>query len=484
VSAPENEQHSEVKMAQVRDRYRLRDTLFGASIGLAGGLLQGYALGRSLILSAAAGGLYGMIFGLFFAERGTSPGAGLLWGLSTALVDWCIVPVVTLLFGSGKYSAGTSIEIARSRFPLLVSNLLCLGTPIGLSFGILARRNRTAPQTHWARAITSGGLAGIGGGLIFGHWMHSGGFYPLNGGLADVMSHATNVLVQFAIALLIGVTFGILFQHDVRGYGSCMGWGLGYALLSWFAGPLTLFPLASQTALNWSVDAASDLFGNFIGYILYGLILGVLYATIDRVWLRLFVQSDPLRREPNGLGFRLLLSLQWGALSGLVGGVISSPLMLEAGVLTHVVGIDTHLSTLSGLFVHLLVSSLIGMSFGLLFRGESSSLAMSGAWGWVFGLIWWYAGPLTLLPLVLTGEIDWRIGAATTLLPSLFGHLMYGAFTGFSFYAIEQRYLRRHVLSARVAANEVLRLRPLGTPASALWFLSIFLGIAVPILLG
>ena len=29
-------------------------------------------------------------------------------------------------------------------------------------------------------------------------------------------------------------------------------------------------------------------------------------------------------------------------------------------------------------------------------------------WGWLFGLIWWYLGPMTLLPLMLTGVCDIR----------------------------------------------------------------------------
>ena len=58
---------------------------------------------------------------------------------------------------------------------------------------------------------------------------------------------------------MIGATFGLLFQRDVRGYGSCMGWGLGYTVFWWFAGPLTLFPLAQRMPLNWSMDAASPI---------------------------------------------------------------------------------------------------------------------------------------------------------------------------------------------------------------------------------
>ena len=38
-------------------------------------------------------------------------------------------------------------------------------------------------------------------------------------------------------------------------------------------------------------------------------------------------------------------------------------------------------------------------TFGLLFRNESPNLGSGVAWGWLFGLMWWYLGPLTLLPL-------------------------------------------------------------------------------------
>ena len=47
----------------------------------------------------------------------------------------------------------------------------------------------------------------------------------------------------------------------------------------------------------------------------------------------------------------------------------------------------------------------------------------------VFGLIWWYLEPMTFLPLMLTGVCDWSTEAASALLPSLMGHLIYGAVT-------------------------------------------------------
>ena len=282
----------------------------------------------------------------------------------------------------------------------------------------------------------------------------------------------------------MGVIFGLLFQRDVRSYGSCMGWGVGYAILWWFLGPLTVFPLLSRTPLDWSSESGSAMFGALVGHILYGLILGVSYATFDKIWVRLFIQSDPLNREAHGPGLRVLQSLGWGALAGFAGGIVSSPIMLKTGVLTKVAGLDTSFSNWHGLLVHLLVSSLIGMTFGLLFRNESSNLGAGVAWGWLFGLIWWYLGPMTLLPLLLTGVCDWSTDAASALLPSLMGHLIFGAVTAFVFLLLERRNTRWLLLDPRIAMREQRRVRPVGTPAPALWFLVLGLGVLLPILLG
>jgi hypothetical protein len=51
--------------------------------------------------------------------------------------------------------------------------------------------------------------------------------------------------------------------------------------------------------------------------------------------------------------------------------------------------------------VHLLISALIGMSYGVLFRREAPNWESSMGWGLLDGLVWWYLGPLTLLPIFL-----------------------------------------------------------------------------------
>jgi uncharacterized membrane protein YagU involved in acid resistance len=350
-------------------------------------------------------------------------------------------------------------------------------------FGALCGYGKTA-KFYWSRAIVVGGVAGTLAGLVFGRWMYEGEFYPLLSGLGLLHSKAEMVAAHFAIALLIGSLFGLLFQTDVLGLGSSMGWGLGFGIFWWFFGPLTILPALRGESLDWSADQGAALFGALVGHIIYGLILGVIYAGIDRAWLRLFVQSDPLNREPEGPGLHGLRSLGWGAAAGLAGGIASSPVLLVTGWLPKIAATGVGFAGSRRLAVHLLVSVLIGMTYGVLYRGEGLSLRVRVPWGCLFGLIWWYVGPLTLLPLLLTGECDWRVETASEMLPLLIGHVVFGGVTAAIFLLLEYRFERWLLLDPKNVARRLRRTRPAGTPAPALWFFALCLGVLLPILLG
>jgi uncharacterized membrane protein YagU involved in acid resistance len=462
------------------------EPLLGLALGVSGGLLESAALKTSFLSGGLLGATFGLAFGLLFARRATSPGGGLIWGLGSSFLLWILTASGFFHFVAAAGRPTMMLQDVQGRFSELVGYVLCLGMPVGVGLGIRGayRTSRPEKKFAWGRAIVAGGFAGTLGGLIFGRWVSSGDYFPLLAGFGELSSRSMTIALHFAIALLIGVTFGLLFQRDVRGYGSCMGWGLGYGIFWWFLDPLTLLRLAAGMPLDWSVDQGSAVFGSLVGHILYGLILGVAYATIDKIWIRLFIQSDPLNREIEGPGFHILRSLGWGAIAGFVGGLASMPVMIATGVLPKVAGVDSSFVGFRGLIIHLSISALIGMTYGLLFRNEASSSGSSIAWGWLFGLIWWYLGPMTLLPLLLTGVCDWSTDAASALLPSLLGHLIYGAVTALVFFLFDRGYTRSLLRDPRIAARELRRIRPVGTPAPALWFFALGLGVLLPILLG
>jgi hypothetical protein len=459
--------------------------LLGLAIGVLGGAIQSKILALPITEGILLGGTFGIAFTSLFVRRATTPGAGLIWGLGAALLLWFAMPAGIDLLLLRSASSGAMLSEAQMRFPRLVAYLVCLGMPVGVVIGVrgVLRRKQAQPQFRWGRAVVAGGLAGTISGLAFSGWEYAGGYLPLLGGLPEFQSQAA-VILHFAVALLIGSIFGILFQRDVRGYGSSMGWGLGFGIFLWFFGPLTVFPVLSGQPLDWSADQGTAIFGSLVGYIIYGFILGTVYAFLDRVWVRLFIQSDPLNREREGPGFHFLRSIEWGGLAGLVGGLVSIPVMNATGILPKIAGLDTSFGGIRGPIIHLVVSAGIGMSYGFLFRDEAPSIGLGVPWGFLFGVIWWYVGPLTLLPLILTGVYDWRASAAVALFPSLIGHLMYGGTTAFIFLLLEWRYKRWLLLDPRLAAREQRRLRPEGTPAPALWFFALGLGVLLPILLG
>jgi len=449
-----------------------------------GGVTQAWVLQTSPIYGLLVGVGFGTIFVFAFRSRASSPGAGLIWGLALAMLAWLAIPAGILPFLRNTNSMG-ELRGAQEHFPALVAYLVCLGMPVGTLFGTANYlRNNSSVRFAKGRATVAGVLSGLIGGFIFNRWMSSGDFFPLLEGLSSGHSRLWMMSMQFVIAIVMALIFGLLFQRDVRGLGSSMGWGVGYAVLWWFLGPMTLWPLLAGTNLDWSAENGSDLFGALVGHILYGLILGVVYAITDKAWLRLFVESDPLNREPRGPGLHLMQSLGWGALAGIAGGVVCSPILWKTGLLAKVAGLDTNFGSAKGFLLHLLISAVVGSTFGVLFRDESPNFNAGLGWGCLFGLIWWYAGPLTVLPLLLTGVCDWRPEAASALLPTLIGHLVFGAATALTFQFLERRYARWLLLDSRTAMRERRRVRPVGTPAPALWFFVLGLGVLLPILLG
>lgn len=454
-------------------------------VGCCGGAV-GASLGLgSPITGIVLGGLYGLLFALLASSRVTTPGAGLLWGLAYSLLVWLVDPAGLFAVMAGTTEMGM-LDAARTHFPALVGYQICFGMPLGVTLGVVRGLESQPGMRRFSlpRALIVGGIAGLMGGWAFGRWMWNVNFFPLLAAVVNSTSSGVGITLHLLVAMIIGATFGLLFQGDARGYGSSLGWGLGYSLFWWFLGPLTLLPLFQGEPIDWSSTHGAKLFGSLVGHVVYGMLIGLIYAMLDRLWVGFFIESDPLNREPEGPGTRMLHSLGWGAAASLFGGVLFTLVMAATGALSRVASTVGGSSPALGVLLHLIISVPIGMSYGLLFRREAPDVGASIIWGVFYGLVWWFLGPLTLLPVMLTGSFTWTLAEARAAFPELIGLLLYGAATAIVFLLLERRHDDWLRLDPRIAAREARLRRPVGTPAPALWFFVLSLGVLLPIILG
>jgi uncharacterized membrane protein YagU involved in acid resistance len=466
----------------VRRNFAIR-LLICAAVGTLGGTLALH-LAPSATLGPFWSGVAAAAFSLVFRRRALDPGSGLLWGAAYALLLWIALLAATILRDAA--AATPMLELAHAGFPQLVAAIVTLGVPTGLALGIVdtVHDEKRRALTSLPRALVGGGLAGVVGGWAFGKWMAHVHFFPLIAGLVHSTSASVGMTLHFTIAIVIGASFGLLFQREIRGLGSSMGYGAAYGVVWWLIGPLTALPALTHRSIDWTAAHASTEFAPLVGHIIYGLIIGVIYGVVDRVWKRLFYESDPLNREPSDGGIRSLTSVYWGTLASIAGGFLFSFVMLVTDKLPRVAALVGGTSIALGLTLHMVISVIIGATYGILFRYEAPDLSASLAWGLLYGAAWWFIGPLTLFPILLGGSFAWTNADAAAELPSLVGHLLYGVATALVFLALERRHAAWLARDPRFASREKHRRRPLGTSAPAVWLLFVGLGVTLPVLLS
>ncbi|GIV80592.1 MAG: hypothetical protein KatS3mg050_4986 [Litorilinea sp.] len=435
----------------------------------------------------------GVTFALLFGRRARGPGAGLIWGVAYGFFGWLLIlPMLGAAgwhFPGGEPFPGTpqpGPEFARAMLPLLLHFILYYGGLVGLFYTGSATWLSWKGFPAMARGLRAsvgsalmGGIAGWIGGLAFGAWMAQVGMFPLIAGLVGSQSPETGRSLHFLISVIIGASYGLLFRPDVRGLGASIAWGITYGFIWWIAGGLTLLPWWSGSGVDWSLAAVQQGFGSLVGHLVYGVLLGVIYAAIDRLVRLLFTESDPLYRDPEGPGTRSLRALAIGAAGSVAGGLLFSLIMVETGTLPQVASLIGQSAPAVGFLVHMAISTVIGASYGLLFWREGATYGDSMTWGLLYGFTWWVLGPLTLMPILLGGSVQWTLAAGLAAYPSLVGHLAYGGATGL----LSHHLIQRHRVPPRPRTEQLPASRT-DTPVPALWAFALGMGVLLPLLLA
>ena len=144
-------------------------------------------------------------------------------------------------------------------------------------------------------------------------------------------------------------------------------------------------------------------------------------------------------------------SIKHGVYGGLAGGVVFGAMMAMLGMLPMIGNMVGSPSAWTGFFVHLMISATIGGSFAVLLDASGQRGGVGS--GLAYGFAWWMLGPLTLMPFFMGMGlgVNWNASAASQMLPSLVGHLVYGVILGSSY-----AWLRR-------PKHETASLAPAGT---------------------
>ena len=265
------------------------------------------------------------------------------------------------------------------------------------------------------RGLVPGAVAGVVGGLAVGMAMAR-----LGSPAASPPVAAVGFSVYLIIAALVGAGFGLLVWHQRSGASEIFFWGLGYGVLLWFLGPLTLIPLLLHRTLAWEVRSAQAAFPGLLGLLIYGASAGLTLAVLRRA-------SGP-RISGAFQG-----SLLRGAVSGLfaawvVGRMLDAQHQLPAWAVPE--------GSLPPLFVVLALGAIAGAGFAALHPGLLDGGGPALVRGTVYGFFCWVAGVLTLIPLTTGAGPAWSVAAARANFVTFPGSLLFGAGTALGYQAL------------------------------------------------
>ncbi|MBO2455663.1 hypothetical protein J4573_51915 [Actinomadura barringtoniae] len=468
--------------------YLRNGALPGALAGIAGGLVFGGAMASlgalptvaalvrsdvpwvGFALHMAIAVVVGAVFGLLVVHQQIRSSELLFWGLAYGMFWWFLGTLTLLPLLSGLPMTW-SLKTAQASLPSLLGHLY-YGAVTAVAFALLHRDGKAAAvaREHLRpRTLLRGLIAAaiVGGLLVLSFGVGAGarlGWLP-------------------AVAVCMGIGYPLVFTGKAEGTGPALIRGTAYGFLWWVVVSLTLPPLLDGNRLDWSQPTIAAATTRLPPYLLAGAGIAAIFGWLGGLARNLFV--DDVRLLHHETSTRGLRVLAYGALSGLIGGIIFGFVWGTVDVLPSVARLVGAQGEVAGWIVHLVIAQIIGVSYALLFRGRSYDLASGLGWGLSYGFFWWVFGALTLLPVLLGQPPRWNATAIATAFPGLVGHLAYGAGLGAIFAWLEHRENPWWVARSQTEAVRATARRDqvLGS-APALWILTVLIALTIPVLVA
>ncbi len=130
-------------------------------------------------------------------------------------------------------------------------------------------------------SIIAGGIAGLGGGVVFGMMMAMMGMLPMIAMLVKSQSAFVGLLVHMVISVGIGAFYGLVASRLPKTTGVGIVAGAVNGMVWWVLGALILMPLMlGMGAMVLKIGQTQWL--SLMGHVIYGIVTGLLFIPLSK----------------------------------------------------------------------------------------------------------------------------------------------------------------------------------------------------------
>ncbi len=125
--------------------------------------------------------------------------------------------------------------------------------------------------------IVSGLVAGIIAGIVVGFLMLRMAMFSHISEIVGMHDPLSGLVIHLVKSAILGIIFALIFFKYTKSFFASATWGIGYGVILWFVWTLTIVPMMTDQPVSWGTDAMMQKMYMLIGYLVFGLVLGVSY---------------------------------------------------------------------------------------------------------------------------------------------------------------------------------------------------------------